>query len=302
MTQERDRIPARFRAEVVRRIGHGGEATVYELAGERVLRVFHGPRHGAGQIAEFYRQIAGGTVSFALPRIIEQGEDRGVHYSVDRLIHGRPLHELMASLIGDERERALAAYMDAAFEIASLPVVRDEYGEFLRDEDSIQRETWGAFLLARMQRCLEASSGWLREDVPALEAVVAALEVRIEALSPERKALVHGDYFPGNVLIGDDLTVSGVIDFGPLTVIGDPWLDLASALMFLEVARPGYTEADTALVRARLVERVDPSIVDVTATYRAWYAMRFSPYRDDDPNLYAWCVTSLREASAAWGT
>jgi hypothetical protein len=53
-------------------------------------------------------------------------------------------------------------------------------------------------------------------------------------------------------------------------------------------------------VRDRLVDRLGPSIVDITATYRAWYAIRFSPYRDDDPNLYAWCVASLRGASAAW--
>ena len=294
------RVPERFRGDVLRRIGHGGEATVYELTGERALRVFHGAPHGAGEIAAFYRQISAGATTFALPEIIEQGEDGGVHYSVDRLIRGRPLHELMTSLAGDERERALASYTDAAFEIASLPAVRDEYGEFLRDDDSITAETWSAFLLARMQRSLDVSAAWLSEDVPGLDAVVEGLTARIEAMPPATRALVHGDYFPGNVLIGDDLTVSGVIDFGPLTVIGDPHLDLASALMFLEVARPGYSEADTAFVRDRLVDRLGPSIVDITATYRAWYAIRFSPYRDDDPNLYAWCVASLRGASAAW--
>ena len=295
-----DRIPGRFRADVVRRIGHGGEATVYELTGGRVLRVFHGAPHGANEIAAFYRAISHDNTTFALPEILEQGEDDGVFYSLDRLIPGRPLHELMLHLAGDERERALASYTDAAFEIASLPMVRDEYGEFLRDGDSIRAANWNEYLLARMRRSLGASP-WLRADVPAVDAIVAALTKRIERLTPAAKALAHGDYFPGNVLIAGDLTVSGVIDFGPLTVIGDPWLDLASAVIFLEVARPGYKPADTEFVRERLVARVGAGILEAITIYRGWYAIRFSPYRDDDPNLYAWCVASLHEVTAEFG-
>jgi aminoglycoside phosphotransferase (APT) family kinase protein len=295
-----DRIPQRFRTDVVRRIGHGGEATVYELTGDRALRVYHANPHGAREITAFYAAIAETKTSFALPQILEQGEDDGVFYSIARLISGRPLHELMRDLAGDDRARALASYTDAAFEIASLPCVRDEYGEFLRDDDSIQAPTWNDYLLARIRRCLEQSP-WLREDVPALGALVEQLTKRIQALTPARKALVHGDYFPGNVLMTDDLRVSGVIDFGPLTVIGDPWLDLVSALIFLEVARPGYTPADTDFVRERLIARVGLHIDAAITTYRAWYAIRFSPYRDDDPNLYAWCVESLHKVAAELG-
>jgi aminoglycoside phosphotransferase (APT) family kinase protein len=289
-------IPQRFRDDVVRRIGHGGEATVYELSGDRALRVYHGKPHGAGALAGFYRSIARGSPSFALPEVIEQGEEDGVAYSVDRLIRGRPLHELMRELQGDTRRRALASYVDAVFEIASLPYTRDVYGEFLRDEDSITAASWDAYLLARMQRSLDAAP-WLADDVPALASVVHALAQRIRAFPRPAKALVHGDYFPGNVLITDDLRVAGVIDFGPLTVVGDPRLDHASAVMFLEVARPGYTPDDTDFCLQRLLARADEPTRDDIATYRAWYAIRFSPYRADDARLYAWCVRSLRAAS-----
>jgi aminoglycoside phosphotransferase (APT) family kinase protein len=235
-----------------------------------------------------------------MPQILEQGEDAGIFYSLDRLIPGRPLHELMPVLEGSDRRRALASYTDAAFEIASLPVVRDEFGEFLRDDDSITAPSWSAYLLARMRRSLDEAL-WLRDDVPSLDVIVAELTRRIEAIPPAAKALVHGDYFPGNVLIADDLTVSGVIDFGPLTVIGDAMLDLASALIFLEVARPGYRADDTRFVRDRLFARIGPAIDDAAAIYRAWYAIRFSPYRADDPNLYAWCTNSLVTTVRALG-
>jgi len=76
-------------------------------------------------------------------------------------------------------------------------------------------------------------------------------------------------------------------------VIGDPWLDLVSALIFLEVTRAGYTVADTAFVGDRLAARLGQGIRESITAYRGWYAIRFAPYRDDDPNLYAWCVNSL---------
>lgn len=290
------RVPSKFRPDVVRRIGHGGEATVYELTGGRALRVYHGKPHGAPEIAAFYREISAAKTSFALPQILEQGDEDGVFYSLDRLIAGRPLHELMPHLTGEDRRRALAAYTDGAFELASLPLVRNEFGEFLRDDDSIHASSWNDYLLARMRRSLDQSP-WLRDDVPTLSRTVEELARRVEALAPTTKALVHGDYFPGNVLVNDDLTVSGVIDFGPLTVIGDAALDLASAVMFLEVARPGYTQADTEFCTDRVVHRLGAEFVDLITLYRGWYAIRFSPYRADDPNLYAWCVASLKKVA-----
>jgi aminoglycoside phosphotransferase (APT) family kinase protein len=277
----------------VRRIGHGGEATAYELTGGRVLRVFHDHPHEIEALAAFYRKIEGHGASFRTPEVLEYGEDSGVHYSVDRLIPGRALHELLPSLRGVERERALDAYADAVWEIAALPYSGTVFGEIMR-EDAIQAETWAAYLLRRMERCLDVSRGYLREDVAGLDEAVGWLERSISAMPAVTPGLVHGDYFPGNVLVSDDLAVSGVIDFGPLTVIGDRMMDAASALIFLEVSRPGYTQADSARVRRRLARACDAPLDELADIYRGWYAIRFSPYRDDDANLYAWCAGSLR--------
>jgi aminoglycoside phosphotransferase (APT) family kinase protein len=289
------RVPARFRDDVVRRIGHGGEATVYELRGRRVLRLYHRAPHAQETLAAFYREIARSPLPFAVPEVLDQGEEDGVPYSIDRLIPGRPLHERLRELAGAGRERALASYADAALLIASVPYRREPCGEFLRDADAITAATWPAYLLARLRASLAESTQWLAEDVPALERKIDALTAGIERLPARPKVLVHGDYFPGNVLITDDLRVSGVIDFGPLTVIGDAWMDAASALMFLEVTRQAYTPANSDFVRGRLVRRLGDGFAAAVPLYRAWYAVRFSPYRDDDENLYAWCVRSLRE-------
>ena len=67
---------------------------------------------------------------------------------------------------------------------------------------------------------------------------------------PTGRTLVHGDYFPGNVLLGDDLRISAVLDLGWLTVVGDPTHDVRSAVAFWAVrpwSRPGD---DAALLAA----------------------------------------------------
>jgi hypothetical protein len=201
----------------------------------------------------------------------------------------------MLVLSGADRERAVAGYADAACEIAALPCTRDAYGEFLRGDDSICPLHWRTYLLARMRRSLRESA-WLSSNVERVDRLLAALTERIEALPPAPRTLVHGDYFPGNVLVWEALAVSGVIDFGPLTVIGDPWLDLASALIMLEVV-PGHTDADSELVRDRLVRTAGAAFTEAATTYRAWYAIRFSPYRNDDPGLYDWCIYSLQSSA-----
>jgi hypothetical protein len=42
-------------------------------------------------------------------------------------------------------------------------------------------------------------------------------------------------------------------------------------------------------------------LLDRALTYAGWYAVRFAPYSDDDANLYAWCVATLRRVGRELG-
>jgi aminoglycoside phosphotransferase (APT) family kinase protein len=287
-------MPARFRADVVKRIGHGGEATVYELTGSRVLRVFHKTPDSSitEHIAPFYERLAAYDLPFAVPRILEFGSEDGVAYSLDRLIPGRAFHDLLPELSGADRERALDSYTDAAGALAVVALDGQPYGEFLFD-DVLTGETWVEFLLARIEANYDRGRADLVEALPDVEAIVDALRERIRALPDPPKVLVHGDYFPGNVLMDDGFNVTGVIDFGWLTVAGDPAMDLASAAIFLDVVR-GHRASDAERVHARLVATHGGALADRIEVYRGWYGVRFSPYKADDGSLFEWCVKSLR--------
>ena len=289
-----DALHARFGEEIGARIGHGGEADVYAMSGDRVLRVYHSPpHHPLGVLAAFYDEMVGHGCSYALPRILDHGEIDGREYSVDVRIPGRPLIDALLDLRGDDRRRGLDAYIDGAREIASIPVQRPYFGEIVRDAP-IRASTWGQFLHTRIDECVAAMRGDLVADVPGFDAVLAEAHRILDGLSVKASCLVHGDYFPGNVMIGDDLAVSGVIDFGPLTVMGDPMMDIASAVIFLETTRRAFDPADAEYLRLRLVARHGASILDTLRAYRAFYAIRLSNSKGQDDHLYGWCVRSLR--------
>jgi Ser/Thr protein kinase RdoA (MazF antagonist) len=64
------------------------------------------------------------------------------------------------------------------------------------------------------------------------------------------KPLVHGDYFPENVMVADDGRICGVIDFGALTLIGDADVDLACAVLNL-TGMAGVTPEDRRIALKR---------------------------------------------------
>lgn len=289
-----ERIPARFRADIVARIGHGGEAVAYELNGGRVLRLYHEPPRDFDALAAFYAELSASRTDWVIPAVLDRGQTGAVFWSVHRLVPGRALIDVLPELRGADRKRALDAYLDAAEVVGSLPVARTAYSEPLPEDAPLECETWTAYLRARVAREVARTGVDLRRDLPQLDSVLAELDRRIERL-PERPppVLVHGDYFPGNVIIGDDLRVTGLIDFGPLTAIGDAMMDVASAAIFLEVQR-SWEPADIAYVSERLIAQHGAAGPIAISAYRPWYAMRLAHCRDDDERLYAWCLDALR--------
>ena len=134
----------------------------------------------------------------------------------------------------------------------------------------------------------------MAEDVPGLADIVAAWErdpgMVADVTEP---GLVHGDYFPGNVMVDQRGDVIAVIDFSPMTVSGDPRLDIVCALIFLEVD-DGFKPGDLDIVRRMIVERHGADILQLEDVYRTYYSLYFSPVKRSDSKLYAWCAENLR--------
>ncbi|MDQ2996443.1 MAG: aminoglycoside phosphotransferase family protein [Chloroflexota bacterium] len=277
-------------------LGKGGESSVYALDQTRVVRIYG---RGASLAylqarTDFYTQLATRQPPFAIPLVLDYGVIDGHLYTIERRMRGHDFAHILPQLMGRDRDRALISYLNASAQIGTITFPDALFGEMLLPHAPLQRHTWPQYLWDRVQQTLSTSRDDLVQDVPQLERLLTEFHTRVlRSLAIPTKALVHGDYFPGNVFIDDTLTVYGVGDFGYSTVVGDPQMDVAGAVIFLEVVS-GYQETDTQLLLHYLQAQSYNVSADSIDLYRIYYSLYFSFCKRSEPNLYVWCVQNLR--------
>jgi aminoglycoside phosphotransferase (APT) family kinase protein len=276
-------------------LGAGSESRVYAMNSEQVLRIYHEeiPWKYVDKRRLFYAELANHKLPFAVPEISVVGAWVGHIYTVETRMVGQDFGKVLPTLRGAQRAKALMSYLDAAASLSSISFPDKLYGELLATPQ-IQREHWQDYLMARMHQMLASSRADLEQDVPGLERVLASIYAQVSVLGDDpAKSLVHGDYFPANVFINDDLTISGVGDFSYATVVGDARLDLAGAV-WLMGATADHLADDSAFLRQQVEERWGTEVLAVVDFYRLYYSVFFSGCKADDPMTYAWCVANLR--------
>jgi aminoglycoside phosphotransferase (APT) family kinase protein len=278
-------------------LGKGSESSVYALDRARVLRMYgHGASIAYVQArANFYSQLAARHPAFVIPQVLDHGIIDEHAYTIEKRLYGHDFAYTLPQLTGVDRERALISYLDVAMQIGAIDFPDSLFGEMLLPHGAMRRNTWPEFLWDRVQQTLETSRGDVVQEISQLDRLLASFHTRVQQLLKiPTKALVHGDYFPGNVFIDETLTVYAVGDFGYSTLVGDPQMDIAGAIIFLELVS-GYQEGDTQLLLRYLQTRPERVSADVIELYRLYYSLYFSFCKHSDPPLYGWCIQNLRE-------
>jgi aminoglycoside phosphotransferase (APT) family kinase protein len=293
---ETSRILRQFGLGAEDLIGEGGESRVYAIDDGHILRI---PREGADngsdreKMRAFLRWLDG-QLPFAVPEIIDIGADEA--YTVERRIAGRSLATFLKTANNDARDRALRNYVAAIDAFRGIRLDTHPYGHLLAARP-IAANDWRSFAWESLVRFRSANRVAIAREIGDPYRLFDKAVDLMQALPDHPgKVLVHGDYFPGNVLIDDHLEVTGVIDFGAFTVCGDPQLDLAVAYQTLELIDE-CTADDARFVRDLIIERHGEEMTPAFRFYRAWLAFsRADPdnARPPYPRLYGWSVAMLK--------
>jgi len=266
-------------------LGRGGEATIYVLDDDRVLRLLH---KGAAadtirRNEELLQELNPAAVPFRLPEILESGDVEGRAYSIEVRLQGRSVSDALEAIEGPERDLLIEAYLEAAQLLGDL---RSEpwgfYGE-LAATRPVRSETWQEFLTRRAARSLKAA-GHPLDQVPA-EALSNGLP------EPTHSEFVHLDAFPGNMLC-EGTRITAVLDFGPTCIAGDRRFDPVSAAVYLD---PQHTHLRNATRRDGDVARSwlsSAGLLEMLGPVRRWLGGYWSFAVDDAP-LQAWCRSVL---------
>jgi putative membrane protein len=280
-------------------LGAGGESEVFAIDHERVLRLYRSrheaPRRTAAQLHDLYQTWAGSDIGLELPVILDMGERNGRFFTVDRRLSGRNLSSWLQHADLAQRRPALISFLDATERLQRLPSPVPGFARLIGDGAPQQFSTLVELLSSMLRGPLQSSRTQLERDIPAAAEVWNRLhgELAQRSVVP---AVVHGDVCPPNAYISrgpQGPVVTGIADFSPHTVHADPLMDVAGALIFLELEPYADAAADAAWLEAVAVERHGREIVRWIDVYRRFYGFYFSNAYAFDPNLYAWCLRQL---------
>ncbi len=265
-------------------LGHGGEAWVFALGLDRVVRVLH----LGGQVAEIRRrqqlvdELAKAHPPYLLPEIQEVGEMGRRVYVIERRLPGRSLRDVLGSLQGSQRLRLIEAYLDTVSSLGDLHLEsREGFGDLIAS-DPIVRSTWRAYLADRAATSLAGSLPEFR-SIDAHQLADALPEA-------DTASFVHLDAYVGNVLT-DGQQITAVIDIGVSSVAGDRRLDPLAAVVDLRSPQitPMATAADVDVAmswlrNAGLAELLEPA--------GRWFAA-FWTFAVGDAHVMSWCREML---------
>ena len=276
------------------------EADVYALDAERIVRL--GKAEHQAQWADRMRLLSllnAHPLPYAVPCKLEAGTIGGRPYSIEPRLQGATLRAALPGLTEVERQHALRGFLAAIEPLSTIATADLPWGEIV-GPDALHCDTWPGFLRQKVRQVLARSRQRLERDVAGLDAAISAFERGVEKLPTSLpKTLVHGDFYPANILVAPDRSISAVLDFGSLTVVGDPDLDRAEALAAVEdPVRDGRSEQEAEWFRSEIVARCSSGVLPRLRLYQLFYALRFSDCGDSDPATYAWCLRLLRSAGA----
>jgi Phosphotransferase enzyme family len=284
-------------------IGSGGESNVYRLPDDKMLRVYKGgkDRKSLLQSLKVFYEGVQGKFPFEMPLILELGEEGGILYSVNKMILGKAMHTVLPALDSEKKKRVFQNYFDAMEEMRGVSFPERLYGEIL-GEDLVLAPTWTEFLEKSIRKQAAAHDKYLGKDIDNFsELVERVIEVaRSQRPNPE-KCFVHGDFFPCNVLVNDELEVAGVIDVSNLSVVGDYMLDVAASFIFLETT-PGVSEEDIEIYRSIITAHYGKDTDTAFEFYSLYYSLYFGIDEGVEaeayPKIYQWTVRTLKNFQA----
>lgn len=265
-------------------LGRGGEASVYAIDDERIVRVLHQTSEGSTVIrrAQLVAELTRKPAPVALPGVLALGEVDGRWFTVERRLPGRMVGDELRRLEGRERDLLVEHHLDAAAALGDLRLdSRSWFGDLLAVEPVRSRD-WRTYLAER-------ATASLRRGGPAF-AGVDADGLAAELPDTTAPAFVHLDAFVGNML-ATGTTITAVLDIGPTALVGDRRLDPLAAAVYL--ASPQITpvatrrDVDVALSWLR-----NAGLADWFEPARRWLAAYWSSAVDDEP-LRAWCQSVL---------
>jgi hypothetical protein len=280
-------------------LSSGMEAEVYAYGADAVLKLYAGTASHADLITlqDFYHGLDRQHVPYALPRIHTVAQEADFLVIIEQRLVGTQLSALLPGLTTGQLDEIMQRYLSAALAASTIHTSPTWERYKLFDPDQVSERSkgdWHQFLTRYLSHKLVQVSPYLSRDVPQLAAKVDHLHAILDQPYHGEERLIHGDFCPSNLLVDDEHTITALLDFGLLTMVGDPLFDLATGWVFFDMydeLKASLRERCLAMLLERLGEQARGKLYRYVLIYSILSANTYSPQCTD--GHYAWCVANL---------
>ncbi|RXZ01755.1 hypothetical protein DMO16_20065 [Fictibacillus sp. S7] len=280
-------------------LGSGMEAGVYALSDHKVLKVYNhmSDLNKQWSLKEFYAGINSDGLGYELPYIYDVFLENGILVTTEKRIEGSNMRSLLSDMSFNEQSKMMKIYLKAHLDLQQIKGKSTIKGFVLFDGpgiSSIKIDNWYDVLKEKIRQKTPELMRYFKRDIVEYERKLNDL---MKILSKEYKgeySLIHGDFFPGNLLINTSSQVRGLIDFGLMTMYGDPLFDIAIGWVCFDMYDEFHSnirERYLNIILSTLGEGVRKELYFYVLVYSFITANFYSG--DCSDGHYQWCVENI---------
>lgn len=283
-------------------LGKGMESEVYTYGPDAVLKIYDQTVSLANlqQLQDFYASLDRTAVSFVLPTIHSVAAEDPYLVTIEQRLPGVPLSDILPALMPSQLAPWFDLYMTTVLELGRIPMPDLTTRYKLFDLHQISQRAagdWHQFLRRYLDLQLISLADYFARDVTAFSEKRQRMEAVLAQPYTGLYYLVHGDLFPGNILVHPSGRTEAVLDFGLFTMYGDPYFDLATSWVFFDMydlLQANVRERLLTVLLTRLGEQARPKLYRYVLLYSLLSANTYAP--DCSDGHYEWCVANLNTA------
>ncbi len=277
-------------------LGKGQEAEVYWYHQDRVFKLYQLSAFEKQKILKSFYESMNTNVDFNLPKIYEIIKEKEAVITIEKRIDGRNIQKDLSNFNHDQLNAFFKQYLSTILNIKQIKIEHNIDGYKLLKDYEMQNQPadWNEFLKQSLNQKNKEVEKYLMKDVKDYESkYLYFLNVLSKKFEGEYD-LIHGDFYPSNLLVSDDGKINGVIDFGLMTMSGDYLFDVALSWILFDL----YDELGAVklnhyvnMIIETLGEEVKESLY-FYALYYSYYSANFFSEKCSDGH-YEWSVRNL---------
>ncbi len=286
-------------------IGWGTEAQVYSYHEGKVLKLYNDISCLNKQkiLKKFYETVDSQYVSYELPHIYDIIDDEDTVITIEKRVEGNNLQKLLHQFNNEQLNNLFKTYLAASLELQNVKINSAFTGCKLFNDyciTSTEYKDWHSFLKQFLICRQEGLQDYFSRDVLNYNGKFKLLTDILSVKYEGEYSLIHGDFYPGNLLINEEGRITGLIDFGIMTMYGDYLFDIATSWVFFDM----YDDLKANILERYLhviTENLGDGIKEKLYLYVLVYSMFSANFynKDCSDGHYQWCVHNLNN-EAYW--